>query len=121
MLLPIAAYAVRHRHVRGAGWYAALLSAVAFWSLMYAWELTAGEVQFKILALKVKYLAVAALPSVWLGFVLDFVGTDSDRTRASSARPARSRASCCSWPGPTSGTAGSGARFASRRRARSIS
>jgi PAS domain S-box-containing protein len=81
VLLPIAAYAVMHRRVRAAGWYALLLVAIAHWSMTYAWELTAGELEFKILVLKIKYLGVCAIPAIWIGFVLDFVGTEPARTR----------------------------------------
>ena len=45
VLLPIAAYAVMHRRIRAAGWYALLLVAIAHWSMAYAWELTAGELE----------------------------------------------------------------------------
>jgi PAS domain S-box-containing protein len=81
VLLPIAAYAVVHRRVRAAGWYALLLVAIAHWSMTYAWELTAGELAFKVLVLKIKYLGVCALPAIWIGFVLDFVGTEPARIR----------------------------------------
>jgi PAS domain S-box-containing protein len=76
VLLPIAAYAILHRRIRAAGWYALLLVAIAHWSTTYAWELTAGELEFKVLVLKIKYLGVLAIPAVWIGFVLDFVATD---------------------------------------------
>ncbi len=81
VLLPIAAYAVLHRRVRAAGWYALLLAAIAHWSMTYAWELTAGQLEFKILVLKIKYLGVLAIPAIWIGFVLDFVGTEPARIR----------------------------------------
>jgi PAS domain S-box-containing protein len=81
VLLPIAAYAVLQRRVRTAGWYALLLVAIAHWSMTYAWELTAGEVEFKVLVLKIKYLGVCAIPAIWIGFVLDFVGTEPARIR----------------------------------------
>jgi len=38
ILLPLAAFAYRRRQVRGAGWYAALLTAIAVWSGCYAAE-----------------------------------------------------------------------------------
>ena len=84
VLLPIAAYAVLHRRARAAGWYALLLVAIAHWSIAYAWELTAGELEFKVLVLKIKYLGVCAIPAVWIGFVLDFVGTEPPRIRRSA-------------------------------------
>ena len=81
VLLPIAVYAMLHRRVRAAGWYALLLVAIAHWSIAYAWELTAGELEFKVLVLKIKYLGVCAIPAIWIGFVLDFVGTEPHRIR----------------------------------------
>jgi len=81
VLFPLAVYAIVHRRVRAAGWYALLLAVIAHWSMTYAWELTAGALEYKILALKIKYLGVAAIPAAWIGFVLDFVGTDTARTR----------------------------------------
>ena len=62
VLLPIAAYAVLHRRVRSAGWYALLLVAIAHWSIAYAWELTAGEIEFKVLVLEIKTSASAPSP-----------------------------------------------------------
>jgi len=81
VLLPIAAYAVLHRRVRAAGWYALLLVAIAHWSMTYAWELTAGTLEFKVVVLKIKYLGVLAIPAIWIAFVLDFVGTEPARIR----------------------------------------
>ena len=81
VLLPIAVYAMLNRRVRAAGWYALLLVAIAHWSIAYAWELTAGELEFKVLVLKIKYLGVCAIPAIWIGFVLDFVGTEPPRIR----------------------------------------
>ena len=81
VLLPLAVYAIVHRRVRAAGWYALLLAVIAHWSMTYAWELTAGALEYKLLALKIKYIGVTALPLAWMGFVLDFVATDPARIR----------------------------------------
>src|SRR6187455_1071754 len=76
ILLPLAVYAFRHRRVRGAAWYCVLLLAIALWSAAYAVELAAADPAYKLLALRLKYLGVAALPVAWIGFVLDFVARD---------------------------------------------
>jgi PAS domain S-box-containing protein len=76
ILLPLAIYAFRQRHVRGASWYCLLLLAIALWSGAYALELRLGDPAQKLLALKFKYLGVVALPLAWLTFVLDFVAYD---------------------------------------------
>ena len=76
ILLPLAVYAFRHRRVRGAAWYGTLLLAIALWSGIYAVELVVGDPAHKLLALKINYLGVVALPVAWLGFILDFVARD---------------------------------------------
>jgi TRAP-type C4-dicarboxylate transport system permease small subunit len=76
ILLPLAAYAFRHRRVRGAIWYCVLLLAIALWSAAYAWELAAPDFADKLLALRIKYVGVIALPVAWIGFVLDFVASE---------------------------------------------
>jgi PAS domain S-box-containing protein len=86
ILLPLALYALRHRRVRGAAWYCTLLLAIALWSASYAWELAAVDFAQKLLALKIKYIGVAALPVAWIGFVLDFVGRDRATVRRVSRR-----------------------------------
>jgi PAS domain S-box-containing protein len=77
ILLPLAGYALRHRRVRGAVWYATLLIALSIWCTAYAWELTASGFQAKVVALKVKYIGVVLLPMAWLGFVHDLIATSS--------------------------------------------
>jgi PAS domain S-box-containing protein len=74
--LPLALYALRHRRVRGARWYAGLLGAIGLWSALYAWELAAGTPALSILAIKVKYIGVVAVPVTWIGFILDFAARD---------------------------------------------
>jgi PAS domain S-box-containing protein len=76
ILLPLAVYAFRHRHVRGAAWYGTLLLAIALWSAVYAWELAVGDPAVKLLALKIKYVGVVLLPVAWLGFILDFAARE---------------------------------------------
>ena len=76
ILLPLALYAFRRREVRGAMWYGTLLLAIAFWSGVYAVELVIDDPAQKLLALKIKYLGVTALPLAWLGFILNFIAWD---------------------------------------------
>ncbi len=79
LLIPLAFYALAHRQVRGARWYAVLLLAIAFWSLAYFVELTTMGFTAKVLALKVKYIGVLLVPIAWVGFILSFVGTEPVR------------------------------------------
>jgi PAS domain S-box-containing protein len=81
ILIPLAYYAILRRRVRGATWYAVLLLAIAFWSLAYAWELLAADLETKTLALKIKYVAVVVVPAGWIGFILSFVGSPGPRVR----------------------------------------
>jgi len=76
ILAPTAGYAFRHRDVRGAVWYAVLLLAVAFWCAAYALELTADDVEVKLLLQKIKYVGIVTIPVAWLGFILDFLGRE---------------------------------------------
>jgi signal transduction histidine kinase/CheY-like chemotaxis protein len=78
ILVPLSIYAIRQRRVRGALWYAVLLLALAIWCATYAWELSAGSAEAKILALKAKYIGVLLMPVAWIGFILDFVARDRD-------------------------------------------
>ena len=86
ILLPLALYALRHRRVRGARWYAGLLVAIGFWSALYAWELMAGTPALSILAIKIKYIGVVALPVTWIGFILDFAARDPMIIRRTTRR-----------------------------------
>ena len=86
ILLPLAVYAFRHRRVRGALWYCVLLLAIALWSAAYAWELAAPDFADKLLALRIKYVGVIALPVAWIGFVLDFVARERAVVRRATSR-----------------------------------
>ena len=81
ILLPLAAYAIRERRVRGALWYAVMLIALSVWCGGYAWELTAVGLEAKTLALKAKYFGVVLLPLAWTGFIFDFVARESALSR----------------------------------------
>src|SRR5690349_8115446 len=86
ILLPLAAYAYRRRQVRGAGWYAALLMAIAIWSGFYAAELWSSNFTLTIRKLDLKYVGIIALPVAWVGFILDFVARDRDFIKVVTAR-----------------------------------
>jgi PAS domain S-box-containing protein len=88
ILLPLALYAFRHRQVRGAAWYCTVLLSITLWSAAYAWELAAGDPALKLLALKIKYLGVVAMPVAWLGFILDFVAREPEEVRRVARRMA---------------------------------
>ena len=79
ILVPLAWYALARPQVRGARWYGLVLLTIAFWSATYLWELSADNLDSKVFALKIKYLAVVLLPSGWIGFILSFVGSPPGR------------------------------------------
>ena len=76
LLLPLALYAFRRRHVRGATWYGVLLLALAFWCVSYAIELDNDDLDAKLLAIKVKYIGLVVLPVAWIAFILDFLARE---------------------------------------------
>jgi PAS domain S-box-containing protein len=86
VLIPLASYALSRRQVKRARWYGVLLITLAFWSLAYAWEISAPDLATKILALKVKYLGVVAVPPAWVGFILELVGSRRERVRSDVLR-----------------------------------
>ena len=79
ILVPLAWYALARPQVRGARWYGLVLLTIAFWSATYLWELSADNLDSKVFALKIRYLAVVLLPSGWIGFILSFVGSPPGR------------------------------------------
>src|SRR5262245_28089838 len=105
ILLPLAAYAYRRRQVRGAAWYAALLTAVAIWSGFYAAELATDSLRLKVVFRDLKYLGVTAIPVAWMGFVLDFVARERRVIRAVTSRMAVASATvlAAAWTNPWHG------------------
>ncbi|MBO9348288.1 MAG: diguanylate cyclase [Chloroflexus sp.] len=81
----IAYYAFRRASQPGALALAFLLSAMSAWSVLYAVELLVPELQGKVLAAQLQYLAIAAIPPLWLIFSLQYTG------RADWLTPARQR------------------------------
>jgi two-component system, cell cycle sensor histidine kinase and response regulator CckA len=75
ILIPLALYAFARRSVRGAVWYGILLLSIAIWSLAYAWELADPDLATKLVALRLKYIGILAMPVAWLGFILCLVGS----------------------------------------------
>ncbi len=64
----------RRRHVPGALSFAVLMLLVAEWCLAYAFQLSVTGVAAKVLAAKVRYIAVTLTPLAWLGFTLLYSG-----------------------------------------------
>jgi PAS domain S-box-containing protein len=70
----VAGLAWRRRDVPGASTMTGLMLAVAWWQLLGALEMVAGDLQTKILCSQLLYLGVATVPVWWFLFALDYSG-----------------------------------------------
>lgn len=75
--LTLSAYAWRHRATPGASAFLVLSLAAAAWSLGYLGEITAAEVEMKILWGKAQYIGIVLVPYGWLTLSLQV--TDQGR------------------------------------------
>jgi PAS domain S-box-containing protein len=72
----IAIYAWRRRSASGAIPLVLLMLAVAEWSLGYTLELGSADLPAKIFWARVQYLGIVTVPTVWLAFVLQYIGRE---------------------------------------------
>ncbi|MDW8327627.1 MAG: histidine kinase N-terminal 7TM domain-containing protein, partial [Anaerolineales bacterium] len=70
----LALYAFRHATRPGALTFGLLMAAMSEWAAFYALELLAPTLPGKLLAAKLQYLGIAAIPPLWLAFALRFTG-----------------------------------------------
>src|SRR5262245_37977403 len=70
----LAAFAWRHRMVRGAAAFAVLMLAVMAWSLSYAPDVSSAELPVKVFWSKIEYLGIVVVPVAWLAFALQYTG-----------------------------------------------
>lgn len=70
----LAVYAFRRAARPGALTFGLLMAAMSQWSACYALELLAPSLAGKLLAAKLQYLGIAAIPPLWLAFALHFTG-----------------------------------------------
>lgn len=61
--------------------FAALMLAMAFWSLGYGFEIAAAARTLKIFWAKMQYAGIVAIPLLWLGFALEYTGRLAFLTR----------------------------------------
>jgi PAS domain S-box-containing protein len=86
----LAAFAWRHRTVRGATAFAVLMLAVMAWALSYAPDVSSSDLAIKIFWSKVEYFGIVTVPVAWLAFALQYTGRDGwlrPRTLALLALP----------------------------------
>lgn len=85
ILLALAFYTWRHRGTPGAMYFMLLISAAAWWALMYALQLSGADLETKVFWAKAKYPGVVMLPVAWLAFALQYTGRDMWLTRRNLA------------------------------------
>ena len=56
--------------------FAILMAVVSLWALAYATELSSSTLENMLFWIKIEYLGVALIPSVWLLFCIQFTGRD---------------------------------------------
>jgi len=72
--LALAFFVFRYRKVPGRVTFGFLMVAVAVWSAGYALEISATDFATKVFWAKVQYIGIAAIPLLWLRFVVHYVG-----------------------------------------------
>lgn len=72
--LVLAAVAWRHRPAPGATSMAALMTAMSLWAGAYALELLSTDLGILLVWVRVQYLAILSVPTLWLVFVLRYSG-----------------------------------------------
>ncbi|MCS6910108.1 MAG: diguanylate cyclase [Anaerolineales bacterium] len=70
----LAFYAFRRAARPGALTVGLLMAALSEWAAFYALELLAPDLPSKLLAIKLQYLGIAAVPPLWLAFALRYTG-----------------------------------------------
>jgi len=81
MLAALVTYAWRRRATPGAGPLALLLLAVLVWSLGYVLELSSTDLSSKVFWARVQYPGIVAVPLMWLGLVIQYMGQEKWLTR----------------------------------------
>jgi len=77
----LALYAFRRAARPGALTFGLLMAAMSEWAAFYAVELLAPSLPGKLLAAKLQYLGIAAVPALWLAFALIYTGRTGWLTR----------------------------------------
>jgi PAS domain S-box-containing protein len=77
----LALLAWRRRSTPSATPFAALMLAVAVWSLAYALQLAREDLQTKVVLSNVSYLGIVVVPTAWLIFAIEYTGHGKWLTR----------------------------------------
>lgn len=69
----LAAWIMRKRR-QTFNWFSLMLIAAAWWSVCYGFELAASNLKQMLFWIKLEYLGIVSLPSLWLIFSYSFIG-----------------------------------------------
>ncbi len=72
----LAAWIMRKRR-QTFNWFSVMLLASAWWAVAYGFELSTSSMDQMLMWIKVEYLGIACLPSLWLIFCYSFIGRDN--------------------------------------------
>lgn len=81
----LAVLAWRRRPTTGASTLAVLMLAMVFWCITYALELLSADILSKLFWVKGQYIAIVAIPVLWVVFVLQYTGREHLLTRRNLA------------------------------------
>jgi len=73
----VSGYAWRHRQTRSAIPFAILSTAIAGWTIGYACQLTAVDIDAKRIFANIEYIGITIVPIAWLIFTVDFSNNES--------------------------------------------
>jgi len=72
----LAAWIMRKRR-QTFNWFSVMLLASAWWAVAYGFELSTSSMDQMLRWIKVEYLGIACLPSLWLIFCYSFIGREN--------------------------------------------
>ncbi|MCR9154933.1 MAG: ATP-binding protein [Bacteroidetes bacterium] len=72
----LAAWIMRKRR-QTFNWFSLMLAAAAWWAVAYGFELASTRLDQMMAWIKVEYLGIVSLPSLWLIFCYSFIGRDN--------------------------------------------
>ncbi len=81
LAIVLAVLAWRRRPTTGASTMALLMAAMALWCITYALELLSADIAAKQFWIRGQYLAIVAIPVLWVVFVLQYTGREHLLTR----------------------------------------
>lgn len=65
-----------HKNKSFFNWYSLLLIAAATWAVAYGFELASQSLEQMLFWIKIEYIGICALPTLWLVFCFNFIGRE---------------------------------------------